>query len=248
MTDLATFPSGWFSARESICDRDDQYGLQHLGGYGGFAVTERGYWFAASGFNLPAAPVTLTLFSSSGFDTLAGTGCRTARVYGWNNSGARIYEDFNMNGVAGSVGARNDWWRIRAIVCRTFGTSGGLNAGYITAQSGGVTYEYCQTGVGMSHSAKWYVEAGKKLKVYGMIYGSNGGLASQYIRSNYDPIGKAILPSNQYVWWALLYGTGYQIDLTVPLTFPAGTDVLWTNVSTAGSYGACVVKALLMDA
>ena len=104
----------------------------------------------------------VTVVSSSGADTSAGTGAQTVDLFGLSVLGLEITETVIMNGTT-AVDSVNSYWRLDRIRCVNVG-SGGVNAGAISVAqkvTTAVIFAVLPAGYGSTMIAAYTIPAGK---------------------------------------------------------------------------------------
>ena len=127
----------------------------HKFGYNAnIAETNETVWTQGGLYVYPASASTMYISSSSTADTSAGTGARTATVFGLDANFDEISETVSLNGQTGvQLNGALNWYRVNRIVVNTAG-SGGANAGvlYVGTEAtplGGVpTNKYAAVAIG----------------------------------------------------------------------------------------------------
>lgn len=110
-------------------------------------------WSESSVYAYPASATVIKISSDSVNDTAAGTGARTATIFGLDGNYNQISETVSLNGQT-AVNTTNSYLRVFHLMVNTAG-SGGQAAGTIYAGTGAVT-------------------TGKPATVYG-VYTADGG-------------------------------------------------------------------------
>ena len=125
-------------------------------------------WSQGGLYVYPASASTLYISSSSAADTAAGTGARTATVYGLDADFEQISVTVSLNGQTGvQLNGALNWYRVNRIIVNTAG-SGGANAGVLyvgteATPSGGVpTNKYATVAIGDNQTLMclWTVPVG----------------------------------------------------------------------------------------
>lgn len=86
-------------------------------------TTPEDVWDFGGLYPFPAAAAATTIVSSSANDAAAGTGMRTARVFGLDSSYNEIQEDVTLNGLT-PVALVNSYLRVHRVFGLTFGSTG----------------------------------------------------------------------------------------------------------------------------
>jgi hypothetical protein len=125
-------------------------------------------WSEGGLYVYPTSASTMYISSSSAADTAAGTGARTATVYGLDADFEQINVTVSLNGQTGvQLNGALNWYRVNRIVVNTAG-SGGANAGVLyvgteATPSGGVpTNKYATVAIGDNQTLMclWTVPVG----------------------------------------------------------------------------------------
>lgn len=125
-------------------------------------------WSEGGLYVYPTSASTMYISSSSAADTAAGTGARTATVYGLDANFEQINVTVSLNGQTGvQLNGALNWYRVNRIVVNTAG-SGGANAGVLyvgteATPSGGVpTNKYATVAIGDNQTLMclWTVPVG----------------------------------------------------------------------------------------
>jgi len=125
-------------------------------------------WSEGGLYVYPTSASTMYISSSSAADTAAGTGARTATVYGLDADFEQISVTVSLNGQTGvQLNGALNWYRVNRIVVNTAG-SGGANAGVLyvgteATPSGGVpTNKYATVAIGDNQTLMclWTVPVG----------------------------------------------------------------------------------------
>ncbi len=98
------------------------------------ASTPEDVWDAGGAYPFPAAAAATTIISDSASDAVAGTGARTAVVYGTNAAGLHIQETVTMNGTD-PVTLTSQFFRVYRVTILTAG-SNTTNVGIINVRHG----------------------------------------------------------------------------------------------------------------
>lgn len=176
---------------------------------------------------IPATACTVEVVSSSTDDASAGTGVKTARVYGLDSSYSEITEDFTLDGTTTAVGVTS-FTRINGIKALTAGT-GGVAAGSIDVRDGsGNIYGRISAGYTESQSAIYTVPAGKfaSLTSYTVSSVTNPGKFQLKARANGG-------------LWRLIDAVNVSgeavVNLKYPTIFDPKTDIIIYGASTTGN-------------
>lgn len=134
-------------------------------------------WAAGGTLSYLTMAEAIDITSSSAADTSAGTGARTVKIYGVDNSGDLISETITMDGTS-AVTTTNNYLQIYRAKVATAG-SGRTNAGNITLSAG------------ISAATQAYIEAGRSDTQISHFYIPNGftGLMNRILRSVYRSPG-----------------------------------------------------------
>jgi hypothetical protein len=189
-------------------------------------------WNASVAYTWQVADQTLTVRSTSAFDTLLGTGAQTIRIWWLDAAGAEHTTDFTLDGVnpvtdLGATTAR----RVNRMEVLTAGV-GGRNAGVITVYAtDNVTPMYSMYQIfTVSTSAIQTVPAGKVDYIERICFseGSAGRLFLVYrLAGAFEP-------------WVFIAGRymntgGNDMVFATPIRFPAGTDYYVYGEGVGGS-------------
>ena len=182
-----------------------------------------------------AAAGQVTISSTSANDTSAGTGARTATIYGLDLSGVDQNETLTMNGQT-AVTSVSSYSRIFRIIINTAGT-GLKNAGIVRVGTGAVAggvpavvWALVDIGRNQTLQAVWTVPAGKTFYMTDATFsvgGSKGAEGVMMVR----PPGELF----QVKFLAHHAGGVDYIPFSFPLMFTAGTDI--DMRATAGANG-----------
>ena len=172
-----------------------------------------------------AAAGQVTISSTSANDTSAGTGARTATIYGLDLSGVDQNETLTLNGQT-AVTSVSSYSRIFRIIINTAGTSL-ANEGIIRVGTGAVAggvpavvWALVDIGRNQTLQAVWSVPAGKTFYMTDATFsvgGSKGAEGVMMVR----PPGEMF----QVKFLAHHAGGVDYIPFTFPLMFTAGTDI-----------------------
>ena len=188
----------------------------------------------------------VTISSSSGNDTAAGTGARTVRIYGLETDLSTEYtsEDIILNGAA-LVDSLNTYYRINRVIVLTAGSSGG-NEGIISVAHKITTANiFAGVGVGFNQTeiAAWTVAAQRNAilkRVRVALSRSNGSAGSATVTIRQRDAGqvyRAIRAMEVTTESAVSY-TYFSGDLLLP-----GTDIKVSVEDVSGSNS--IVEAAL---
>jgi len=141
----------------------------HKFGYNpSIGATDETIWSEGGLYVYPTSASTMYISSSSADDTAAGTGARTATVYGLDADFEQISVTVSLNGQTGvQLNGALNWYRVNRIVVNTAG-SGGANAGVLyvgteATPSGGVpATKYATVAIGDNQTLMcvWTVPVG----------------------------------------------------------------------------------------
>jgi len=141
----------------------------HKFGYNpAIGASDETVWSQGGLYVYPASASTMYISSSSAADTAAGTGARTATVFGLDANFEQISVTVSLNGQTGvQLNGALNWYRVNRIVVNTAG-SGGANAGvlYVGTEAtppGGVpTNKYATVSIGDNQTLMclWTVPVG----------------------------------------------------------------------------------------
>ena len=221
---------------QSAIARGKVNGAKGFGGYGQrtAAADESNRVIWPNGiFSLPdAAGVQMSIASTSGSDTAAGTGVRSIEIHYLDVDLIEQSEIVTMNGITPVPILATDVRFINDMHVHTYGTS--PNAiGTISATNGGVTYSIISLGDNKCTSSARMIPASKSGYVAGAIGGAVSGTSDAEVVIR---LVASEINSNQYVYPLNLfpYGSVGAQDTTIPYVFPlalkfsAGTVIALT--------------------
>ena len=111
-------------------------------------TTPEDVWDFGGLYPFPAAALATTIVSGSVNDAAAGTGMRTARVFGLDSSYNEIQEDVTLNGTT-PVALVNSYLRVHRVFGLTFGSTGS-NEGDVDVLHGATVLARITTGFGQT--------------------------------------------------------------------------------------------------
>lgn len=154
----------------------------------------------------PAEGIQLTLVSTSGNDSAAGTGIQEVEIHYIDASGNEQAEQVELNGLTDVTTVATDIRFIQCIHANRTG-SGKTAAGNITAFNGATVYKFLPTGHNRCTAAARMVPIGKNLIISGAVGGASGG------NNNTRVISRLLVSSlgNQHI----SYDTFFEIGATV---------------------------------
>lgn len=197
-----------------------------------------------------ASAETVTIVSSSALDTAAGTGARTATIYGLDENWALQSEEVTLNGLV-AVTTTGQWHRVFRVEVETAG-SGGSNAGVLTvAHSTTVTNVFAGVPVGKNHSqvAAYTVPAsktGKVMRIAAVLTRTNGSAGSGTLELLVREEGKVYKAVRVF---EIQQGAGLAREINAAVSLPAKSDVQWrvTDVSDTNTVLTGTFEILLVD-
>lgn len=210
-----------------------------IGFSAGVGITERDIapWMSAP-YVFPSGALTMTIASDSSSDTkTSGTGAWTITIYYLTIAFVEKIVTIDMNGT-GAVTVGTDVYRINNARVATAGTA--LAAvGNISIKSGAVTYGYISATKTRQRQMVWTVPAAKTLYVTHIEYSSSNqnpaktGGARFTLRANYDEKSNLVLQRGLFMPFkeSVLFNSTMVIPLSMPLKFPATTDLKVSVVS-----------------
>ena len=182
-----------------------------------------------------AAAGQVTISSTSANDTSAGTGARTATIYGLDLSGVDQNETLTMNGQT-AVTSVSSYSRIFRIIINTAGT-GLKNAGIVRVGTGtvaggvpAVVWARVSIGDNQTLQTVWTVPTGKTFYMVGAeisISGTKGGEGRIYAR----PLGELFQIKDIFHLAGGLETHKYDL----PRKFESGTDIDFRATAGANS-------------
>lgn len=222
-------------------DLTDHYGLLKFGTRTLVAAnTESTIWEGPTAryVYLPTAQ-QLKVSSTSGLDTLTGTGARSLILYGLNSTYDEVQETINLNGT-GIVTTVNSYIRITRALVYTSGTLY-TNAGIINIRNNAntVTQALINIGDGQTLMSIWTVP---RCKTAFIIKGSastdsnKGSRLSLFVRK----LDGGILYPWLIKYRGYLFSGAVQIPLDIPYIVPEKTDIEM-RVNTPASAGTTSV-------
>lgn len=146
---------------------------------------EEDLWNVGGAWVPITAAQTITIASTSGNDTAAGTGARTALLRGLDGSYNRISETITLNGVTPVVSV-NTYTFVSDLEIMTVG-SGGTNAGQITGTATtDTTIQFRMAATDGRTQLSWYmVPAGYSALCHGYFMSMNNTAAGAVIRAEF---------------------------------------------------------------
>lgn len=199
-------------------------------------------WLHSGGLTLfGAAGSTLTISSSSGNDTSAGTGARTITVVGVDESWAAQTEVITMNGTS-NVTSSLIWGWVNSVTVTTIGTiAARANIGTITGitTTGSYPAFIIAAGQGQTQQACYAVEDGKNLEVYRVRLGSEASKPADFqFGLDLDPMNAtAPIVSRRYI--GNVDGVvGFEAFDLLPPTIVPGGSLLWVESKLGAGTGS----------
>lgn len=186
-------------------------------------------WDGGDIYTYIATAETVTVTSSSGSDSAAGTGARTVEVQGLNSSYEVVTETLTVGGAGGTV----EFLRVFRAVVITAG-SDGVNAGTISVTSDSTSTVLAQIGVdgtgsnaagrGQTFMALYTIPAGKTgyLTQWTVGSGKQNTDAVAFILARDATITDAAFNSKDII---TVSATTYSKNYTIPLQFTEKTDI-----------------------
>lgn len=170
---------------------------------------------------------TMNIVSDDADDTDGGSGARTGIIFGVDNDGIAVQENFTMNGTTDVLTAQA-FLRVNTIVILTAGSST-WNEGAITAtaSSAGTVQQKVGATDSISKSSHYTVPAGKKLHVMRLEFNcskTSGGTAPVVEFHAYARPGGSARAFVQFFDKKL--DAGVDISLDVDLPFPTSGSQL----------------------
>lgn len=186
-------------------------------------------WDGGDIYTYIATAETVTVTSSSGSDSAAGTGARTVEVQGLNSSYEVVTETLTVGGAGGTV----EFLRVFRAVVITAG-SDGVNVGTISITSDSTSTVLAQIGVdgtgsnaagrGQTFMALYTIPAGKTgyLTQWTVGSGKQNTDAVAFILARDATITNAAFNSKDII---TVSATTYSKNYTIPLQFTEKTDI-----------------------
>jgi hypothetical protein len=186
-------------------------------------------WDGGDIYTYISAAETVTVTSSSGSDSAAGTGARTVEVQGLDSTYAVVTETLTVGGAAGTV----EFLRVFRARVITAGTNG-VNVGTVSVTSDDTSTVLAQIGVdgtgsnaagrGQTFMALYTIPAGKTgyLTQWTVGSGKQNTDAVAFILSRDATVTDAAFNSKDII---TVSATTYSKNYTIPLQFPEKTDI-----------------------
>jgi hypothetical protein len=186
-------------------------------------------WDGGDIYTYISAAETVTVTSSSGSDSAAGTGARTVEVQGLDSTYAVVTETLTVGGAAGTV----EFLRVFRARVITAGTNG-VNVGTVSVTSDDTSTVLAQIGVdgtgsnaagrGQTFMALYTIPAGKTgyLTQWTVGSGKQNTDAVAFILSRDATVTDAAFNSKDII---TVSATTYSKNYTIPLQFTEKTDI-----------------------
>jgi len=186
-------------------------------------------WDGGDIYTYIATAETVTVTSSSGSDSAAGTGARTVEVQGLNSSYEVVTETLTVGGASGTV----EFLRVFRARVITAGTDG-VNAGNVSVTSDDTSTVLAKIGVdgtgsnaagrGQTFMALYTIPAGKTgyLTQWTVGSGKQNTDAVAFILSRDATVTDAAFNSKDII---TVSATTYSKNYTIPLQFTEKTDI-----------------------
>ena len=268
IVDSAGIPRGILMEDNSLTSRDYQVAIaegdilnhklwSQLGFNGDIDNTEEDVIEQGGTYSFPALTgIQMDIRSSSANDDGVGllTGIRTVTLYYLDETGTSHSEDITLHGTAVVATVALKISRVNGLRAKTIG-SGGSAAGNITlTEHGATTHVYAQisTGFTRSRQAIYTVPKNFNLAIGSVVVSGVNGSVSHWcrfiLRATYDDEISAVTTFFLPFAEMLVMDATVDRELSMPLKFPAGTDIKVSAISDAGASNeivACVLRGWL---
>ena len=227
-------------------------------GYNGAiaASTEGMLWTPTGMMTWLAAGQALEVVSTDNTnDKAAGTGALTVYISYLTSTFVEKNETVTMNGSTAVATANSDIFRVNAFRVATAGT-GGAAAGTITLRrsSSGSTVSQIAIGETRARNVNYTVPVGKALIIDEIDVASGAadipkGYARFKLKTTYNDITAAVGTLFYTQWELITDNCAVSTEFTIPLMFPAGTDLTVTatgNAATTACFVSCTIRGRLV--
>ena len=183
-------------------------------------------------------------------DKAAGTGALTVYISYLTSTFVEKSETVTMNGTTAVATANNDIYRVNAFRVATAGSTGACT-GTVTLRrsSAGTTVSQMAIGETRARNINYTVPVGKALVIDEVDCSSSGadipkGYVRYKLKSNYNELTGAV-GTIFYTYWELgTNNNSISNDFTLPIMFPAGTDVTMTATGSSTTVAAITSTTL----
>lgn len=234
-------------------------GHTHIHEFGSNPTIANGVWELVSLLSgavtfLTAATTVRIKAGGNVNDTAAGTGARSVRVAGIDDSLADITEDLATAGASASSATSASFWRVHDIYLPddSMGAYGASNAGNIILENsaGGTDLIEITTGSGRSESAQYTIPTGKTGYLFSAFITVDSTQSADFrmlSRAKFNDTSVPVSPIIVELFWGGI-SQPFHFDPRAPLQFAALTDI-WFEAEGAGGATAASVdfEILLVD-
>ena len=245
-------PIGSFAVEVARGNVNGMVGNRKFGRNPSVGTTEEDIWAGGGVYPWPQAAETLRIAAGGNAnDTAAGTGARTVRIEGLDNSMNEITEDLTTAGASASSPTTNTFCRVNRAYVLTSGTYTGTNTGAITIENTSSLNSLANIEAvrGQTQLSMYTVPNGKTAYITALgveVEGSKSADVYFYQRQGADVLA-APFTAKRILYAATGLSGNYTEQLHAHLVIPGNTDLWWGAAVSSGSTAVAVTYDMFVE-